>query len=78
LAIGILRPLLWRFMVFQTRILPGVGWIGSPLLGLASFWVLLLCLGRPANSRVLLNPLPRSSTLPLLVLALSSFGFHAP
>jgi hypothetical protein len=30
-----------RFMVFQTRILSGVGWIGSPLLGLASFWGLL-------------------------------------
>jgi hypothetical protein len=25
-------------MDFQTRILPGVCWIGSPLLGLASFW----------------------------------------
>jgi hypothetical protein len=31
-------------MVFQMRILPGVGLIGSPLLGLASFWVLLWCL----------------------------------
>jgi hypothetical protein len=51
--------LLWLFMVFQTRILPGVSWIGSPLLGLASFWDLLWCLGLPANSRVLLNPLPR-------------------
>jgi hypothetical protein len=47
---GIPRPLLWRFMVFRMRILPGVGWIGSPLLGLASFWVLLWCLGLPANS----------------------------
>jgi hypothetical protein len=28
---------------------------------LASFWVLLWCLGLPANSRVLLNPLPRQS-----------------
>jgi hypothetical protein len=46
---------LWRFMVFQTRILLGVGWIGSPLLGLASFWVPLWCLGLPANNRVLLN-----------------------
>jgi hypothetical protein len=63
---------------FQTRILPSVGWIGSPLLGLASFWVLLRCLGLPANSRVLLNPLPRLSRLPLLVVALSSFGFHTP
>jgi hypothetical protein len=35
---------------FQTWILPGVGWIGSPLLGLASFWDLLWCLGLPANS----------------------------
>jgi hypothetical protein len=58
-AFGTPRLLLWRFMVFQTRILPGVSWIGSPLLGLASFWVLLWCLGLPANSRVLLNPLPR-------------------
>jgi hypothetical protein len=66
-AFGTLRLLLWCFMVFQTRILPGVGWIGSPLLGLASFWDLLWCLGLPANSRVLLNPLPRQSTLPLLV-----------
>jgi hypothetical protein len=49
---------------FQTRIYLGVGWIGSPLLGLASFWDLLWCLGLPANSRVLLNPLPRHSTLP--------------
>jgi hypothetical protein len=63
---------------FQMRILPGVGWIGSPLLGLASFWVLLWCLGLPANSRVFLNPLPRPSTLPLLVVALNSFGFHTP
>jgi hypothetical protein len=61
---------------FQTRILPGVGWIGSPLLELASFWVLLWCLGLHANSRVLLNPLLRPSMLPLLVVALSSFGFH--
>jgi hypothetical protein len=37
---------------------------------------LVSCL--PANSRVLLNPLPRPSTLPLLVVALSSFGFHTP
>jgi hypothetical protein len=43
------------------RILPGVGWIGSQLLGLASFWDLLWCLGLPANRRVLLNPLPRQS-----------------
>jgi hypothetical protein len=32
----------------------------------------------PANNRVLLNPLPRPSMLPLLVVALSSFGFHTP
>jgi ABC-type phosphate/phosphonate transport system permease subunit len=32
LAFGTPRPLLWRFMVFRMRILPGVGWIGSPLL----------------------------------------------
>jgi hypothetical protein len=56
----------------------GVGWIGSPLLGLASFWVLLWCLGLLANIQVLLNPLPRQSTLPLLVVAFSSFGFHTP
>jgi hypothetical protein len=48
-----------RFMVLQMRILPGVGWIGSQVLGLVSFWVILWCLGLPANSRVLLNPLPR-------------------
>jgi hypothetical protein len=48
-----------RFMDFRTRILLDVGWIGSPLLGLASSWVLLWCLGLPANNRVLLNPLPR-------------------
>jgi hypothetical protein len=42
---------------FRMRILPGVGWIGSPLLGLASFWLLIWCLGLPANSRVLHNPL---------------------
>jgi hypothetical protein len=65
-------------MVFQTWILLGVGWIGSPLLGLASFWDLLWCIGLPTNSRVLLNPLPRQSTLLLLVVALSSFGFHTP
>jgi hypothetical protein len=59
LAFGTPRPLLWRFMVFRMWILPGVGWIGSPLLGLASFWDLLWCLGLPANSRVLLIPLPR-------------------
>jgi hypothetical protein len=77
-AFGTPRLLLWLFMVFQTRILPGVGWIGSPLLGLASFWDLLWCLGLPANSRVLLNPLQRQSTLPQLVVALSSFGSHTP
>jgi hypothetical protein len=65
-------------MVFQTRILPGVSWIGGPLLGLASFRDLLWCLGLPANSRVLLNPLPRQSTLPWLVVALGSFGSHTP
>jgi hypothetical protein len=63
---------------FRIRILPGVGWIGSPLLGLASFWDLLCCLGLPANSRVLLNPLPRQCMLPLLVVALRSFGSHTP
>jgi hypothetical protein len=68
----------WRFMVFRMRILLGVSWIGSPLLGLASFWVLLWCLGLPANNRVLLNPLPRQSMLPQLVVALSSFGSHTP
>jgi hypothetical protein len=36
-AFGTPRLLLWRFMVFQMRILPGVSWIGSPLLGLACF-----------------------------------------
>jgi hypothetical protein len=48
------------------------------LLGLASFLDLLSCLGLPANSRVLLNPLPRQSTLPQLVVALGSFGSHTP
>jgi hypothetical protein len=62
----------------ETRILPGVGWIGNPLLGLVNFWDLLWCLGLPANSRVLLNPLPRQNTLPQLVVALSSFGSHTP
>jgi hypothetical protein len=57
-------------MVFQMRILPGVGWIGSPLLGLASFWVPIWFLDLPTNSRVLHNPLPRPCTLPLLVVAL--------
>jgi hypothetical protein len=66
------------FMVCQTRILPGVGWIGSPLVGLARSWYLLWCLGLPINSRVLLNPLPRQSMLPQLVVALSSFGSHTP
>jgi hypothetical protein len=41
---------------------------------LGSFW----CLGLPANSRVLLNPLPRQSMLPQQVVALSSFGSHTP
>jgi hypothetical protein len=50
-------------MNFQMQILPGVGWIGSPLPGLASFRDLLWCLGLPAKSQVLLNPLPRQSTL---------------
>jgi hypothetical protein len=61
---------------FQPRILPGVSWIGSPLLGLASSWDLLWCLGLPASSQVLLNPLPRQSMLPQLVVALNSFGSH--
>jgi hypothetical protein len=65
-------------MVFRMWILSGVYWIGSPLLGLASFWVPLWCLGLPTNSRVLLNPLPRQNTLPQLVVALSSFGSHTP
>jgi hypothetical protein len=73
-AFGTPRPLLWLFMDFQTQILSGVGLIGSPLLGLASSWVLLWCLGLPANSRVLLNPLPRQSMWPQLVVALNSFG----
>jgi hypothetical protein len=77
-AFGTPRLLLWRFMVFQTRILPSVGWIGSPLLGLASLWDLLWCLDLPANSPVLLNPLPRQSMLPQLVVALSFSGSHTP
>jgi hypothetical protein len=56
----------------------GCGWIESPLLGLASSWVLIWCLGLPANSRVLLNPLPRQNIWPQLVVALSSFGSHTP
>jgi hypothetical protein len=75
---GTMRLLLWRFMVFRTRNLPGVGWIGSPLLGLASFRDILWCLGLAANNQVLLNPLPRQSTLSQLVVALSSFGSHIP
>jgi hypothetical protein len=63
---------------FQIPIFPGVGWIGSPLLGLASSWVLLWCLGLPTNSRVLLNLQQKPSTLPQLVVALSSFGSHTP
>jgi hypothetical protein len=43
-------------------------------LGLASSWDLLSCLGLPANSRVLLNPLPSQSMLLQLVVALNSFG----
>jgi hypothetical protein len=46
--------------------------------GTSSFWDLLWSLGLPANSRVLLNPLPRQSMLPQLVAALSSFGSHTP
>jgi hypothetical protein len=46
--------------------------------GTCQFWDLLWCLGLPTNSRVLLNPLPRQSTLPQLVVALSSFGSHIP
>jgi hypothetical protein len=60
------------------RILLGVGWIGSSLLGLASSWVLLWCLGLPANSRLLLNLLSRQSMWPQLVVALSFFGSHTP
>jgi hypothetical protein len=63
-AFGTSRLLLWLFMVFQTRILLGVGWIGSLLLGLDSSWDLLWCLGLPANSWVLLNPIPRQSMWP--------------
>jgi hypothetical protein len=61
---------------FHPRILPGVSWIGIPLLGLASSWDLLWCLCLPASSQVLLNPLPRQSMLPQLVVALNSFGSH--
>jgi hypothetical protein len=46
--------------------------------GTCQFCDLLWCLGLPANSRVLLNPLPRQSMLPQLVVALSSFGSHTP
>jgi hypothetical protein len=77
-AFGTLHPLLWLFMVSQMRILSGVSWIGSPLLGLASSWDLLWCLGLPAKIRVFLNPLPMQSMLPHLVVALSSFGSHTP
>jgi hypothetical protein len=58
--------------------LPDVGWIGSPLMGFAISWVLLWCLGLLANNRVLLNPLPRQSMWPQLVVALSSFGSRTP
>jgi hypothetical protein len=60
------------------RILQGVGWIGSPLPGIASFLVPHWCLGLPADNRVLLNPLPSLSMWPQLVVALSSFGSHTP
>jgi hypothetical protein len=56
----------------------GVGWIGSPLLGLSNFWDLLWCLGLPANNLVLLNLLLRQSTFLQLVVALNSFGSHTP
>jgi hypothetical protein len=46
--------------------------------GTCQFLDLLWCLGLLANSRVLLNPLPRNSTLLQLVIALSSFGSHTP
>jgi hypothetical protein len=74
----ILRIFFWLFMDFRMRILPGVGWIGSPLPRLASSWVLLWYLGLPANNRVLLNPLPRQSMGSQLVVALSSFESHTP
>jgi hypothetical protein len=77
-AFGTPRLLLWLFMVFHTRIFLGVSWTRSPLLGLASSWVLLWYLGLPANSQVLLNPLPRKSMWSQLVVALSSFGSHTP
>jgi hypothetical protein len=77
-AFGTPRLIPWRFMVFQKRILPGVSWIRSPLLGLASSWDILWCLGLLANSRVLLNPLPMQSTLLQLAVALSSFRSHTP
>jgi hypothetical protein len=46
--------------------------------GTCQFLDLLWCLGLPANSRVLLNPLLRLSMLPQLLVALSSFGSHIP
>jgi hypothetical protein len=46
--------------------------------GTCQFWDLLWCLGLPANSQVLLNPLPRKSMWLQLVVALSSFGSHTP
>jgi hypothetical protein len=63
-AFGTPRLLIWLFMDFHMRILSGVGWIRSPLLWLASSWVLLWCFGLPANNRVLINPIPRQSMLP--------------
>jgi hypothetical protein len=60
-AFGTPYLLLWCFMDFQMRILPDVGWIGCPLLGLTNSWVPIWCLSLPANSQVLLNPLPRQS-----------------
>jgi hypothetical protein len=74
----VLRVFFFALHGFQTWILLGVGWIGSPLLGLASFWGLLWCLGPPADSRVLLNPLPRQCMLLQLVVSLSSIGLHTP
>jgi hypothetical protein len=77
-ASGTPRLLLWLFMDFRMQIFPDVSLIGSPLLGLASSWVLLLCLGLLVNNRVLLNPLPRQSMWLQLVVALNSFGSDTP
>jgi hypothetical protein len=78
-----LWPLVLRVFLVGTSLFSDTDFVGCQLdrkstSGTCSFWDLLWCLGLPANSRVLLNPLPRQSMLPQLVVALSSFGSRTP